>query len=240
MEKSCFFQRLIRGVCPKEPEKTVSKRKINHATIGGMTSEIKAIIFDFGNVLLEWDPRYVYQRFFPGDPEGMERFLEEVKFMEWNLLQDKGRPFAEGVAILSREFPQYSHLIRAYHENWIDSLGGSLTGTVEIMKELKQAGYPLYGLSNWSAETFPRARQGHDFFDLLDDMIISGEVGHVKPHPEIFQITLDRIGRPAPECLFIDDSLANIDQAQKMGFATIHFQSPEQLRLRLRELKVLG
>ncbi|HEX6036186.1 MAG TPA: HAD-IA family hydrolase, partial [Anaerolineales bacterium] len=68
---------------------------------------------------------------------------------------------------------------------------------------------------------------------------ISGEVGHVKPHPEIFQIMLDRIGRPAHECLFIDDAPANIQQAQKMGFATIHFQSPEQLRDALHELDIL-
>lgn len=204
-----------------------------------MTSNIQAIIFDFGNVLLEWNPRFVYQRFFPNDPEGMERFLEEVNFMEWNLHQDKGRPFKEGIAVLSDEFPQYSHLIQAYYDNWTDSLGTSLDGTVEIMKELKQAGYPLYGLSNWSAETFPHARAKHDFFDLLDDMVISGEVGHVKPHPEIFQITLDRIGRPAHECLFIDDSLANIEQAQKMGFATVLFKSPEQLREKLVELKIL-
>ena len=205
-----------------------------------MTSHIKAIIFDFGNVLLEWDPRLVYQRYFPDDPEAMERFLKEVNFMEGNLLQDKGRPFAEGVALLSKKFPHYSHLIQAYHEHWTDSLGESLAGTVEILKELKQAGYPLYGLSNWSAETFPFARKKHAFFDLLDDMIISGEVGHVKPHPEIFQITLDRIGRPADECLFIDDALANIQQAQKMGFATIHFQSPEQLRLGLVDLRILS
>lgn len=205
-----------------------------------MTSTIKAIIFDFGNVLLEWNPRYVYQRYFPNDPEGMERFLKEVNFMEWNALQDQGRSFKEGVTVLSKEFPHYAHLIQAYHDNWVDSLGDSISGTVEIMKELKQAGYPLYGLSNWSAETFPRARSKHQFFDLLDDFVISGEVGHVKPHPEIFQITLDRIRRPAHECLFIDDSLANIQQAQKMGFAVVHFESPEQLRTRLVELKLLS
>jgi len=205
-----------------------------------MNSQINAIIFDFGNVLLEWDPRYLYQRYFPGNPEGMERFLREVNFMEWNAKQDQGRPFADGIAILTREFPHYSDLIRAYHDHWTDSLGDSLAGTVEIMKELKQAGYPIFGLSNWSAETFPYARQRHDFFDLLDDMVISGEVGHVKPQPEIFQIILDRIGMPAGECLFIDDSLANIDQAQKMGFVTIHFQSPEQLRFRLHDFRLLS
>jgi 2-haloacid dehalogenase len=202
--------------------------------------QIKAIIFDFGNVLLEWDPRYVYQRYFPNDPDGMESFLKEVNFMEWNALQDQGRSFKEGVAVLSSEFPHYSHLIQAYHDHWVDSLGDSIAGTVEIMKELKQAGYPLYGLSNWSAETFPRAREKHEFFDLLDDFVISGEVGHVKPHPEIFQIVLDRIGRQAHECLFIDDALANIQQAQRMGFAIVHFESPEQLRTRLVELKLLS
>jgi len=204
-----------------------------------MTSQIKAIIFDFGNVLLEWNPRYVYQRYFPNDPEGMERFFKEVNFADWNLQQDKGRPFVEGVAILSEKFPHYAQLIQAYHENWTDSIGAAYSGTIEILKQLKQAGYPLYGLSNWSAETFPYAREKYDFFDLFDDFVISGAVGQVKPDPEIFQIMLEKIGKPAEECLFIDDSLTNINQAQKMGFGTIHFQSPEQLADALHELKIL-
>jgi 2-haloacid dehalogenase len=204
-----------------------------------MTPHIKVIIFDYGNVLLEWNPRYVYQKYFPNDPDGMEDFLEEVDFMNWNAQQDKGRSFAEGVAVLSEKFPHYAQLIRAYHDNWIDSIGTSYTGTVKIMKQLKQAGYPIYGLSNWSAETFPYAREKYDFFDLLDDMVISGEVGHIKPDPEIFQILLEKIRRPAQECLFIDDSLSNINQAQKMGFATIHFHSPEQLATVLHDLKIL-
>ena len=204
-----------------------------------MTTHIKAIIFDFGNVLLEWDPRHVYQRYFPDDPDAMERFFKEVDFMNWNLQQDKGRPFAEGVAVLSRQFPHHSHLIQAYKDHWIESVGGSITGTVRILKQLKQAGYLLYGLSNWSAETFPHARKKYDFLDLLDEIVISGEVGHVKPDPEIFQIMLEKVGRPAQECLFIDDSPTNISQAQKMGFAAIHFQSAEQLEASLRELKLL-
>lgn len=202
-------------------------------------SHIQAIVFDFGNVLLEWNPRLVYQRYFPDDPEGMERFLSEVNFMEWNQLQDQGRPFSEGVAALSQEFPQHAHLIQAYHEHWIDSLGEAIMGTVEIMKKLKQAGYPLYGLSNWSAETFPYARERFDFFDLFDDMVISGEVGCVKPDPEIFQILLEKIERSPQECLFIDDSQANVHSAQALGFATIHFQSPEQLESELRSLNIL-
>ena len=205
-----------------------------------MTSvNIKAIIFDYGNVLLDWNPRYVYRRYFPDDPEGMENFLREINFMEWNAHQDRGRPFEEGVAILSEQFPQYADLIRAYHENWVDSIGEAFTGTVEILRRLKKAGYPLYGFSNWSAETFPYARAKHNIFDLFDDMVISGAVGFVKPEPEIYQIMLDKIGRPAQECLFIDDSLPNIQQANKIGFATIHFQSPTQLEEELKQQGLL-
>ena len=204
-----------------------------------MNSNIKAIIFDFGNVLLEWNPRFVYERYFPNNPEGMERFLQEVDFMEWNALQDKGRPFEEGVAVLSKQFPQYSHLIRAYHDHWIDSVGEPIMGTINILKELKQAGYAIYGLSNWSSETFPHMLEKYDFFDLLDGFVISGEVGHVKPSPEIFQIMLDKISRPARECLFIDDALPNIHQAQKLGLATILFQSPEQLEATLHDRHIL-
>jgi len=203
-----------------------------------MTTNIKAIIFDYGNVLLEWNPRLVYQRYFKSE-ETMEQFLNEVNFMEWNAQQDKGRRFAEGVAVLSQQFPQHARLIQAYHDQWRDSIGEAYWDTVEILKQLKQAGYPLYGLSNWSAETFTLVRAKYDFFDLLDDMVISGEVGFVKPEPEIYQLMLDKIGKPAEECLFIDDSLPNIQQAEKQGFVGIHFQSAEQLRIDLRKYNVL-
>ena len=201
-------------------------------------STIKAIIFDYGNVLIEWNPRYVYQKYFPNNTEGMERFLKEVDFLGWNAHQDKGRTFAEGVADLSSQFPHHAHLIQAYHDNWKESIGKSYTGTVEIMKQLKEKGYPLYGLSNWSAETFPYARSKFDFFHLLDDMVISGMVGYVKPEPEIYEILLEKVKRSAQECLFIDDSLPNIEQAQKMGFETIHFESPEQLASELRSMNL--
>jgi 2-haloacid dehalogenase len=204
-----------------------------------MSTSIKAIIFDYGNVLLEWNPRYVYQRYFPDDPEGIEDFLKEINFMDWNAHQDKGRSFAEGVAELSKQFPHHAHLIQAYHEHWIDSIGEAYWDTVEIMRQLKQKGYSIYGLSNWSTETFPYAREKYNFFDLFDDMVISGAVGYVKPEPEIFQILLNKIRRPAEECLFIDDSLPNIQQANTMGFKTIHFTSSVQLKETLLQTGLL-
>ena len=203
-----------------------------------MTSPIKAIIFDFGGVLLQWDPHQLYRRYF-NQPQKIDQFLAEINFSSWNAEQDRGRPFEIGVAELSSQFPQYAHLIRAYYDHWEDSVVGPIAGTVEILRELKRAGYSLYGLSNWSAETYPRIRHQYDFFNLFDEIILSGKVKLIKPDPAIFNLTLKKINRPVSECLLIDDSDANIIAAKKLGFATIQFQSPKQLRTELLQLNLL-
>jgi 2-haloacid dehalogenase len=199
---------------------------------------ITTLIFDFGGVLIEWDPRNLYRRYF-ADSEAMEQFLAEVDFMAWNAYQDKGRPFAEGVTELTAKFPQHARLIHAYQEHWEESIGEPITATIRIMQKLKRAGWPVYGLSNWSTETFPIIRQKHDFFDILDGYLISGEAKLVKPDPAIFQAMLDKIGRTAQECLYIDDSLSNIETARRLGFVCIHYQSPAQLEAELKQLGIL-
>jgi len=204
-----------------------------------MQSPIKAIIFDFGGVLLNWDPRNLYQRYFPDQPQALEGFLAEINFYEWNAEQDKGRTFAEGIAELSAQFPQHAHLIQAYYDNWEDSITGAISGTVDILLALKQRRYPLYGLSNWSAETYPRARQKYPFFDWFDEVILSGDVNLNKPDPAIFNLLLNKTDYLASECILIDDSQPNIDAAKKLGFSTIHFSSSENLQIELQRLNLL-
>ncbi len=203
-----------------------------------MTNSIQAIIFDFGGVLIEWDPRNLYRQCFQ-TPEQMEQFLTDVNFSQWNLEFDRGRPFAEGIADLSAQFPQHASSIQLMGTRWEETLGDSIRGTVDILRELQQAGYPLYALSNWSAETFPIARRKFDFFDAFREIVLSGAVGMIKPERGIFEFLLQKTGRPAHECLFIDDAQANIEQARAMGFQTIHFQSPEQLKMELQTMKLL-
>lgn len=194
------------------------------------TQKITAIIFDFGGVLVDWNPRNLYQEFFPDQPQAMEDFLNEISFMEWNAQQDKGRTFAEGAAFLSKEFPQHTKLIHAYYEHWEKSIVGQIDESVEILVALKDKGYPIYGLSNWSAETFPIARKKYKVFELLDDYVLSGEVNLIKPGPEIFEYSLNKFGKTAQECLFIDDSEPNIITAKNLGFDVVHFTSPAQLK----------
>jgi 2-haloacid dehalogenase len=198
-----------------------------------------ALVFDFGGVLVDWDPHYLYRPFFDGDDAAIDRFMQEIGFHDWNLRQDGGRSFAEGVAVLSKQFPQYADLIRAYHERYEEAITGPIWGTVEILRSLKEDRYSLYGLSNWAQEKFELVRPKYDFFSWFDDILISSTVNLVKPDPHIFTVFLDRIGWVAGDCVYIDDSAANIVTANQLGFTTVHFLSPDQLANELRQLGLL-
>lgn len=204
-----------------------------------MGSQLTAIIFDFGNVFVNWDARNLYKRFFP-NLQAVDSFLEEIHFIEWNARQDAGRPFQEGVAELSARFPHYAGLIQAYDMYWEESLTETLHENIEIAKKLKDYGWPLYLLSNFSVEKFEFVKKKYDFLNIFDEMIISGEHKLVKPDPAIFELALKKVHRRAAECLFIDDSLPNIESARRMGFATIHYQSPAQLRRDLNQYSIQG
>ena len=197
-------------------------------------------MFDFGGVLVDWNPRYLYRKLFHGDDSAMERFLEEIGFTEWNLQQDLGRDFATAVEELAARFPHYDSQIRAYHERWEESVAGPIQAAVDLLEPLKRAGHELHGLSNWSSEKFALARAKYRFFDLFQTILISGEVRLAKPDPRIFAAFLQRIGRMAAECLFVDDSEPNIAAARELGFDALHFKSPAQLRTELQRRKLLG
>jgi 2-haloacid dehalogenase len=190
----------------------------------------QALVFDLGGVLIDWNPRHLYRKMFNGDEEAMERFLSEICTSEWNARQDAGRSFADATEELIARHPDQARLIRAFFERWPEMVAGAIEQTVEILAELKSAGRAVYALSNWSAETFPHARERFDFLNWFDFTVISGEIGLAKPNREVFDFLLEKTGRRAEECVFIDDSPANVAAARALGFDVIHFRSPEQLR----------
>lgn len=197
---------------------------------------IRTIIFDFGGVLVDWNPRHLYRKMF-ADERAMEEFFERTQFWEWNLQQDGGRAFAEGVAQHIAKYPQYAEYLRAFDTRWRESVGGEIPETIEILRALKHAGYPLYGLTNWSAEKFALVSGGFSFLHYFDAIVVSGQVQLIKPDPRIFQLVLEKSGMRADECLFIDDSETNVNAARALGFHTIRYTSPEPLR---KELEKLG
>lgn len=160
----------------------------------------------------------------------MEVFLKDICTPEWNAEQDRGRTWAEAVALLSAEHPKHSALIHAYKDRWEEMLAGPIDGTVDILERLKNEGYEIHALTNWSAETFPIARARYDFLEQFETILVSGEEGMKKPDARIFHLLLDRIGHPAERCIFIDDSAKNIEAASKLGFDIILFESPVGLQ----------
>ncbi|MGJ7042357.1 2-haloacid dehalogenase [Shinella sp. BE166] len=196
------------------------------------------VVFDIGGVLIDWNPAYLYRKLLP-DEAAVSAFLSEVCTSAWNEQFDAGRPFAEGIAALGERHPERVALIEAYWLRWHEMLGGEVAGTAEILRRLKTAGVPVHAISNWSAETFPRAKDIYPFLGLFDVLVVSGTEKLVKPDAAIFNRFLERAGVRAEECIFIDDNAANIAAAAALGFHTEHFRTAAALEARLTALGLL-
>ena len=196
-------------------------------------------IFDLGGVLLDWNPRHLYRKLFPGDFCGMELFLATVCTHEWNRCQDAGRLFAEGARLLKAEHPDKADLIDAYHARFDEMIAGPIAGSVAILGELRARAIPLYFLSNYSAETYPSALERFQFLKWFEGGIVSGEAGVIKPDPRIYSLLIDRFAIDPHRAIFIDDVAVNAEVARQFGIHGIHFQEPAMLRAELTQLRLL-
>ena len=200
-------------------------------------TQLKNIVFDFGGVLIDWNPEYLYKKVFE-DKAQMEHFLNNVCTYSWNVLQDAGRPVAVATAEKQQEFPEYKDEIAMYYGRWAEMLGGEITENSRLVKPLSEK-YNTYGLTNWSAETIPVAMERYDFFNHLKGIVVSGEEKLIKPDPKLYYILLDRFNLNPEETLFIDDNAHNIDTAKLLGFETIHFTPDVNLKSVLTEMGML-
>ncbi len=196
---------------------------------------IRNIIFDFGAVLVDWNPHYVYDPYF-GDPEKATWFIENICTAAWNKELDGGKPFSQGVAELSAQYPEWAPEIALYHRNWKKMMGGAIPGMYDLVADLKQAGYGIYGLTNWASETFYTIVNDYPVFSLLDGMVVSGDVRLLKPDAAIFNCLLDKYGLKAEESVFIDDNAENVDGAIAAGLSAIRFTGAAALREELAHL----
>lgn len=200
--------------------------------------EIKNIIFDFGGVLMDWDPRYYFRAYF-NDDERMEYFLENIAQSEWNEEQDRGRLLSEGTEIQVQKFPEWEKELRAYYDNWTVMLKSDIPENVAILRSLANTDYQLFGLTNWSEETFPYALENYDFFQLFNGkIVVSGTEKLIKPDPKIWYILLERYDIKAEESLFIDDNPKNIEMARTLGFTTIKINPDTDLKQELNNLGI--
>jgi len=205
-----------------------------------MNNLVTTVVFDVGNVLIEWNPEYLYRKLIPDERE-RKIFLETICTPAWNLQQDMGRSWAEAVETLSADHPDKASLIAAYSERWHDMVPGEIPGTPAILRELKETNVPLFAITNFSTEKFAEARIRFPFLsDSFQDVVVSGEEREVKPDPRIYEILLERNGLKAETCLFIDDSEPNVLTARQLGMAAHHFKTADGLRLELQSLGLLA
>lgn len=202
-------------------------------------NNIKNIIFDLGGVLIDWNPDYMYKKIMP-DIEFRSWFLNTICTLDWNEKQDGGRTIEEATNELITQYPEHKENILAYYDRWEEMLNGSIPGTVDLFKTLKEnKNLKIFALTNWSAETFPRALEIFDFLHWFDGRIVSGEENTRKPHKEIYELIVTRFSLNKDETIFIDDNLRNILAAEEFGIRSIHFKSPELLKSSLEELNLL-
>jgi 2-haloacid dehalogenase len=205
-----------------------------------MTGPVRNIaVFDLGGVLIDWDPAHLYRKLFKGNEPAMEHFLASVCTQEWNRAQDAGRSFAEGARVLKRQHPDKAELIDASGDRFDEMIAGPIAGSVEILAELRDRGAPLYGLTNWSAETFPSAVERFEFLSWFRGILVSGEVGAIKPDQRIYALMLARFAIDPQHAVYIDDNAANAEAARQFGIHGIHFTTPDALRKELGRLAML-
>lgn len=202
---------------------------------------IDAVVFDVGQVLIEWDPRHLYRRVFTHDDGTPDEarvtwFLTEVCPPAWNIEQDRGRSIADAEAEALARHPDMGPAIRSFYGRFHTMIPGPIPGTVAVLEALKAAGFPVHGLTNFGAETFPTARRRFGFLNAFDTVVVSGEEGVIKPDPKIYEILIERAGLTPARTAFVDDSAANIAAAQKLGFQAHRFEGANDFRNWLKGL----
>jgi 2-haloacid dehalogenase len=200
--------------------------------------QIDSVVFDLGGVLLDWNPRHLYRSIFRDDAATMERFLATVCTPAWNVELDRGHSFEAAVESLQQQFPEHHDHIAAYRARWIDMIGGTIDGTVEILELLAARDIALYALSNIPREGFDHASRKFPFFAHFRGALVSGDEGIIKPDPAIFRLLAQRFGLDPKRTLLIDDVPANAEGARSVRFHAHAFTTAQRLRDALAMLGV--
>lgn len=197
-----------------------------------------AIIFDFGNVVIRWDPYRALDHIFATRAE-MEAVFEEIDFAGWNAAQDRGRPWDEGVAAGAAAHPAHAAVFAAYREGLAPAHDALVPGTTALINRLADRGAPLFGLTNAARETFEIVRNVAPVLKRLKGVVVSGEEGCVKPEAEIFHRCLARFRLTPEETVFVDDSEANCAAARAIGIDAIRFEDAPTLEADLIARRLL-
>lgn len=184
---------------------------------------MKAVVFDVGRVLVEWDLRHLFAKLID-DPEQLDWFCANVVTEGWHFQHDAGRELAEMVAERKRDYPDSADLIDAYATRFLETIPGPVEGTAALVDRLAARDVPLYAITNFAspfwAEFLPTLPVAAHFRDV----VVSGDEKIAKPDARIFDLAAKRFGHAPEAMLFVDDNAANIAAARALGWQVHHFQ----------------
>ena len=200
---------------------------------------IKAVVFDVGKVLVEWERDLPFRRLIP-DAAQRAWFMETVIPLAWHGQHDAGRSAAQMVAERSALFPDHAHLIAAWLSHFNETIPGPVPGSEALVEALHARGVPLYAITNFGADTWAGFAPTWRLYDRFIDIVVSGDEKLAKPDPAIYALSAKRFGRAPETMLFIDDSLANVESARRCGWHAHHFSDATTLRADLVERGLLG
>ena len=201
-------------------------------------SEPKAVVFDVGRVMFQWQLRSLFEKLIDDSAE-LDWFLQNVVTEDWHFQHDRGVPLAQMLPARMQQFPDQALRIAAYAARFNETVAGPVPGTLDIVRELRGAGVPLFCLTNFGDELFAQFRATQPIFDLFRDIIVSGVELVAKPDPQIYQIVEQRSGYMRSELFLTDDNAANIAAASKRGWHGHLFENAEGLREELTDLGLL-
>lgn len=197
-------------------------------------TQARAILWDLGHTLVDWDPRRLYRKLL-SDETAVEDFLGGVCTMDWHARHDAGVPMSENRQALIKAHPDKAELIKAWDDRWDEMFDGPVGRMDEVFLSAHEQAIPQFAISNLPAEKWPPLKKMYPFLNHLDAAVISGEEKVIKPDPEIYRITIERITTSPHETVFIDDRLDNIEAAKAFGFLTLHFTDEASARAQLRQ-----
>lgn len=197
----------------------------------GMTERPEAVIFDIGNVLVEWQPERFYDSIMPRAER--ERMFAEVDLHGMNDEIDAGGPFRETVYAWAARYPEWEAPIRLWHDRWIEIAAPVIDQSLQLLRRLRGRGVPVFALTNFGIHSFAFARTQYAFLDEFDRHYISGHMGVIKPDPAIYAMVEADCGLPPTSLLFTDDKADNIAAAAARGWQTHLFDGPAGWAARL-------
>lgn len=186
---------------------------------------VKAVIFDIGNVLIEWQPERFYDREI-GETARREMFAE-VDLHAMNDRVDLGQNWRKTVYECAESYPAHKEAIRLWHDRWIELASPIIPHSVRLLRNLRAKGIPVFALTNFGIESFDYAESMYRFLEEFDRRYISGHMGLIKPDPAIYAAVEADCGFAPTELLFTDDRLDNVEAARLRGWQVHHFDGPD-------------